>query len=177
MTYDTSAEHHQVAPESVPPASPYPTPPPNLGYAAQAYPPSPGYAAQPYPAQQYAAPGQQLPVQPYPVQPFPGQSYAAPAYGVPNPQTIFVQAPSRPGRGLSVTALVMGIVAAVLFWVPGLNLVMAVIATVFGAVGLAIAIRRNGPKGMAIAGLVLGVVVLGWSVLMWAVVAAAASGA
>ena len=63
------------------------------------------------------------------------------------------------GNGLAVTAMVLGIISVVLCWVWFLGGVLALLAIVFGALGMGRAKRANGAgKGAAVAGLVLGVV-------------------
>jgi hypothetical protein len=55
--------------------------------------------------------------------------------------------------------LVVGIVGLALAWIPGLNFVLAVIATVFGSLGWWQANQGKATnKGMAIAGFVMGVI-------------------
>ena len=62
-------------------------------------------------------------------------------------------------QGFSVTALVTGIVGLVFCWVPGLNLTLGVVATVFGTLAVRNERRgRTGGKGMAVAGLVTGII-------------------
>jgi hypothetical protein len=93
-------------------------------------PPSVGYPAQPPPA--------------YPQQ----YAYGAPGYAVP-----------QQGNGLAVAALVLGILSVVFSWVPFFDWVLAVLAVIFGAVGISTANKRMGAgKGMAVAGLVLGLI-------------------
>ena len=73
------------------------------------------------------------------------------------PQTVYVQ---RDGNGLAIAALVLGIIGAVsgliplLFW---LAWILGILAVIFGAVGRSKPVR----KGMATAGLVLGIVAIG----------------
>jgi hypothetical protein len=80
------------------------------------------------------------------------------------PMVIPVSAASfMPRRnGLAVASLVCGIAALVLIWIPYVGLagvLAAVVAIVFGGVGIWQAGRRHGQgKGMAVAGLVLGCV-------------------
>lgn len=63
----------------------------------------------------------------------------------------------RPGaNGLGTAGGVLGIVGAVLFWFPGVNLVLAVLALVFGLIGLSRGRREGLATGMAITGVVLG---------------------
>jgi hypothetical protein len=64
-------------------------------------------------------------------------------------------------KGFAVTSLTVGIVGLVFTWVPGLNLTLGVIATVFGALGFRNAhLGRTDGKGMAIAGLVMGAITI-----------------
>ncbi|MBF4993331.1 DUF4190 domain-containing protein [Arthrobacter gandavensis] len=68
--------------------------------------------------------------------------------------------PARPGKGLAVTALVLGIVALALCWVPVLNNVFLFVGLAglgFGIAALVTAAKRRAPKGMPIAGLILSV--------------------
>ncbi len=66
-----------------------------------------------------------------------------------------------PGKGLSIAALVLGIVSAVFSWAYGINLV-AVAAGVVGIVlavkGKKAAVAAGAPTGMATAGLVLSII-------------------
>jgi hypothetical protein len=93
-----------------------------------------------------------------------------PAYPPP-PQYVYVQAPAAPPRprtsGLAVTALVTGIVGLVFSWVPILDLVLAVIAIVFGSLGWHYASSRNlAGKGMGIAGLTMGIITMAIFVIL-----------
>jgi hypothetical protein len=47
-----------------------------------------------------------------------------------------------------VTGLVVGIVGLVLVWIPALNLLLGVIATVFGAIGWRKAVRARRRTGV-----------------------------
>jgi hypothetical protein len=67
------------------------------------------------------------------------------------------------GPGLGITGMVLGIVAAVFFWIPFLNVALAVLALIFGIVGIFL----NSGKGMAIAGAVLGGLALIASIVFW----------
>ena len=72
----------------------------------------------------------------------------------------FQAPPARPGKGLAVTALVLGIVAFALCWVPVLNNVFLFVGLAglgFGIAALVVASKRRAPKGMPIAGLILSV--------------------
>ena len=67
----------------------------------------------------------------------------------------------RRSNGMGVAALVLGIVALFLSWIPVLGLGLAVLAVIFGILGLSKARRGLADnRGMAIAGLVLGGIAL-----------------
>jgi hypothetical protein len=56
-------------------------------------------------------------------------------------------------------------------WFPIVDWVFAAVAITFGAVGISTAGRRGGAgKGMAVAGLVLGLVTAGLGLIFWAVI-------
>lgn len=60
------------------------------------------------------------------------------------------------GKGLSIAAMVLGIVSVVLFCVSYISIPCAILAIIFGIVG-----KKKGGRGMAIAGLVLGIIAIG----------------
>ncbi|HTP15633.1 MAG TPA: DUF4190 domain-containing protein [Streptosporangiaceae bacterium] len=65
----------------------------------------------------------------------------------------------QPRNGFAVKSLVTGLIGVALGWVPFANLVLGVIAIVFGALGLRQANQgQSTAKGMSIAGLVLGII-------------------
>lgn len=64
------------------------------------------------------------------------------------------------GNGLAVAGLVLGIIALVLFWVPFLNWVLAILGIVFGAVGMSKGKKVGKGRGMGMAGLILGLISL-----------------
>ncbi|QTF73760.1 DUF4190 domain-containing protein [Arthrobacter woluwensis] len=102
------------------------------------------FAQQPYPA----APGGRPP-QPYGQQPYGQSPYAHPpaqAYGQPYYPGL---GPSEP-KGMSITALVLGIVGVIS---GGWFILPQILAVVFGHIGLK---KEPSVKGMAITGLVLG---------------------
>ncbi|GHD05321.1 hypothetical protein [Zhihengliuella salsuginis] len=73
------------------------------------------------------------------------------------------QAKTNAGKGLGIAALVIGIVALVLSWMPIVNnfaAILAVIALVLAIVGLIVAVKKNGTKGLSIAGAIISVVAL-----------------
>lgn len=77
------------------------------------------------------------------------------------PQTVYVQA--APGNGLAVTALVLGIIGLVLSMVPFIPYPLAILAIIFGAVGL----KKQIKKGLAITGIVTGIITLALKVWFW----------
>lgn len=70
--------------------------------------------------------------------------------------TVTKPAPTGKGGGVAfgVTSLVTGIIALLSGWVPFFSLPLGAIAIVFGILGL----NKPDSKGMAIAGLVMGIV-------------------
>jgi NAD/NADP transhydrogenase beta subunit len=66
------------------------------------------------------------------------------------------QAPK--GAGLAIAGMVLGILAVLLCWFAFVNWVLAILAIIFGAVGIARANKGAPGKGMAITGLVCGAV-------------------
>jgi hypothetical protein len=62
----------------------------------------------------------------------------------------------RPTNGLGTAGGVLGIVGAALFWFPGVNFVLALLAFILGLVGLNRGRREGLPIGMAVTGVVLG---------------------
>jgi len=66
--------------------------------------------------------------------------------------------PARPSNGVAVAALVLGITSIVFSWWGLLTLVQVMLAIVFGSVGISKANRGASNKGLAVAGLVLGLV-------------------
>ena len=99
--------------------------------------------------QNYPPPGQ-VPHQPPPQPPAMG---GAPQAYHPHPQH------QQQGNGMAVAAMVLGIVGLVLFWVPFLGLICALLGAILGFTGLSKANKLGGKgKGMAIAGIVTGIV-------------------
>lgn len=110
-------------------------------------------------------------------------------YPYPQQQVIYQSVVRQPSNGMAVTALVLGIVAIVFgIWIPipivGLFVMFvaflpAVLAIVFGHVGLN-NFRRNGVgRGGALTGLILGYLVIALSVgttLSWIIAGVASSG-
>ena len=85
-------------------------------------------------------------------------------------------APSNAGQSMGIAALVLGIIAAPLAFIPCtafIAWVPAGLAVILGAVGLSQAKKGNGKTGLPIAGLVIGAVSL-IIVICWLVVFAEA---
>lgn len=167
-----AAVHDQQTVTSMPSAGPAPDgtgPIPaggGFGPPPSAVPPptgpgGPGQAAQPPTAGQYGYPAP--PAQPYGG--YPGYD----AYGGQQPWG------PQPSNGLGTAALVLGIISVVGFCLYGLNIVLGILALIFGIIGLGRAKRGEATnRGMAIAGIitgsvgiVLGAVILGF--IAWAV--------
>ncbi|ABY25041.1 hypothetical protein RSal33209_3329 [Renibacterium salmoninarum ATCC 33209] len=117
----------------------------------------PRYPADPTPEQPTPGqPGGQPPVGDQPQfagQQYPGQPQYQQPYGGQFP-------PSAPGKGLGITALVLGIVAFVLAFLPIINFVsypLAIAAIILGIIGFA---KKGASKVMPIVGGVLGVLAL-----------------
>ncbi|AXG80573.1 DUF4190 domain-containing protein [Streptomyces paludis] len=166
------------APGAAPAAGP--TPPSPYGNASGAVPPPPtapgGPAQAPPGAYGYpgippqATQGFQQPGSPYGPGPGPGPGPGAgPGYGYP----AYPAAPGYPGypgqgqnpwqqppaNGLGTAALVLGIISVVGFCLWGLNIVIGILALVFGIIGRRRAGRGEATNGgMALAGIILGIV-------------------
>jgi hypothetical protein len=104
-------------------------------------------------------PPQQPPAQPPPAQPPPtGQPPVQPQPGQ-----------QGPGNGLAVAALVCGIVGAVLFWTLFGGLILGALGIIFGAIARKRATDdpRVPHKGLATAGLILGIVTVIGTIILW----------
>ena len=132
----------------------------------------PGQPPAQYPAQppQYAAPTTappQMYAQPQPMyaQPQPMYAQPQPMYAQPQPmyaQPVATMMVAAQRNGIGTAAGVLGIVAAILMFVPYADygaIGLGVLAVIFGGVGISRAGRLGGAgKGMAITGLVLGLI-------------------
>lgn len=138
-----------------PAPTPSAVPPPPMG------PGGPGHQAPPPAAGHYGYPAP--PVQPYGG--YPGYD----AYGGQQPWG------PQPSNGLGTAALVLGIISVVGFCLYGLNIILGILALIFGIIGLGRAKRGEATnRGMAIAGIITGSVgiVVGATILgfiIWAV--------
>ena len=96
------------------------------------------------PQGQYQAPvNQYQPQGQYQMYQAPQQQYSQYQYRQP--------APAAPGNGFCVASLVLGIVSLFFWWLPLINIVIVILAIIFGIVGL---VKKHG-DGKAIAGLIL----------------------
>jgi hypothetical protein len=96
---------------------------------------------------------------PPPSQPFAPQLQPPPGYA-PGQIPYYGQA-ARPGNGIGTAGGVVGIVAAVLLWVPYIGTILGIIAVALSGVGLSRANRLGGAsKGMSITGVVCGLVAI-----------------
>lgn len=146
-------------------AGPFAPPPPPAAGAGEPVPPppigpeGPGQMPYGYPG----GPGHPSP-QGYPGYPgYPGyQGQGQPGYGWP-------AMPMAPANGMGVTSLVLGIIAAAVFCLWPLAIVLGVLAIIFGAIGRGRARRGEATNpGQALAGLICGIagVVLGVGLLV-----------
>lgn len=117
--------------------APSDVPPPPIG------PNGPGYATPP-PAAHYGYPAP--PAQPYGGYPGYGAYGMGPAAWGP-----------APNNGLGTAAMVIGIISVVGFCLYGVNIILGILALVFGIIGLGRAKRGEATnRGMALAGVILG---------------------
>ena len=71
------------------------------------------------------------------------------------------KAPAQESKGLSIAAMVLGIVSLALFCIWYISIPCAILAIIFGIVG-----RKKGGKGMATAGLILGIIAIAILILI-----------
>lgn len=111
------------------------------------------------------------------------QNNQQPAYQAPQPsQQPMNQAPQGGSNGLSVAALVCGIVAIIGAWIPVVcyfTFVLAILGIVFGVKGMKQSKLTGTGHGLAVAGLVLGIIgtALGAIGVICAICVLAAAGA
>lgn len=97
----------------------------------------------------------QQPQQPQAPQYAPQQpQYQAPQYQAPQYQYQYQIAP-RQVNGMGIAGFVLALVGAVFFWCPILDAILSLLAVIFSGFGM-----RKEPKGLAIAGLVIGLIAL-----------------
>jgi len=110
-----------------------------------------GYAQYQAPQGQYQAPvNQYQPQGSY-------QQYQAPQGQYQNQYQYRQPSPSVPGNGLCIASLVLGIVSVFFWWLPTINVILIILAVIFGIIGLT---KKHG-DGKAIAGLIVaGVMVI-----------------
>lgn len=78
-----------------------------------------------------------------------------------------VETPVQESKGLSIASMVLGIVSVVLFCIWYISVPCAILAIIFGIVGM-----KKGGKGMGVAGLVLGIVALAILAIIYLLAAA-----
>ncbi|MFF0473097.1 DUF4190 domain-containing protein [Streptomyces sp. NPDC004284] len=67
------------------------------------------------------------------------------------------QPPQQPSNGMGIASMVLGIIAAVGFCLYGLNIILGILALIFGIIGMKKAGRGEATnRGMALAGVILG---------------------
>ncbi|CRK59787.1 putative integral membrane protein [Alloactinosynnema sp. L-07] len=104
-----------------------------------------------------------------------GYAPQAPAYPQQGyPAQAGYHGPAAPQNGLGTAGFVTGLLGLILFWVPLIGLVLAIIGVSLSGVGMAKANRGEANnKGLAIAGLVCGVI--GVTIWLIAFIAVASS--
>lgn len=96
-----------------------------------------------------------------------------PAYGQPAGYTYGYAPGQQFSNGIGTAAMVLGIIAVVLFWFIGVSWILALLAVIFGGVGLSKANRGEANnKGMAVAGVVCGSLVIAFWVIVFIAAAA-----
>ena len=105
---------------------------------------------QPQPQQQYQAPAGYVQYQ-APVEQYQAPQQVQYQYQNPNQYQYRQPSPSVPGNGFCITSLVLGIVSVFFWWTPLLNIVLIILAIIFGIVGLT---KKHG-DGKAIAGIIV----------------------
>lgn len=66
-------------------------------------------------------------------------------------------------NGLAITSMILGIVGLVFFWVPFIPYPLAILAVIFGFVGM----KKVVGKGFSVAGIVTGLITLGLKLMFW----------
>jgi hypothetical protein len=131
------------------------------GWTAPLPSPSPGYPQPGYPQAGYPQPG-------YPPAGFPPNGYPPNAFAPPYPP-FPPPAPTGPRNGFGVTALVCGLIGALLglvIYLFAVTAILGIVAVVFGILGTSRARRGEATNtGVAVAGTVLGLVACVASVL------------
>ena len=85
---------------------------------------------------------------------------------------------STAGKGMGITALVVGIVGVVCSFIPCFGLfalLFGALAIIFGAVGMSQAKKGGAPQGLPKAGLILGILATVFTIVWWAFFAASVS--
>jgi hypothetical protein len=95
------------------------------------------------------------------------ESNETPAYaGATTVQPDLNRAPSTPGNGLGLAALIIGIVSLIAALIPFVNYVSGVFAVVGIVLGIITLVRKVGRRGFALWGLILSVIALLLSIIL-----------
>jgi hypothetical protein len=82
-----------------------------------------------------------------------------PPYGVPyGMHAPYYPPPPPPGNGLGVAGFVTGLLGLLMFWIPFLGILLALLGVCMGGAGIAVGKKRGAGIGLAIAGLVCGLI-------------------
>jgi hypothetical protein len=162
MSDDTPTEPNQPQPNQPEPYGSPPPPPATNPYAAPP-PSSPPPPAAPPSAPPPSYPPPNVPPPAYGSPP-PPPGYAAPTYpagGYPGGKP-----PAAGAGGLAITGLVFAIAAGVLFWIPFLGILIALVGLVLGVVAWSTAGKNGRPKGIAIAATIVGALAMVGAILV-----------
>ncbi len=119
---------------------------------------------------------QQNPYQQQPYQPEQSgkveNSYSQSSYQQPSQQYNYYQQPEKPPAksGLSIAAMVLGILSILFFCIPYISLPLAIVGLILGIISL---VKKQGGRGMAIAGVICSAIgfIIGIIVIIFAVAA------
>jgi hypothetical protein len=141
----------------------YPPPPDQSGQGGFQYDPYGNQSASQPPSPQgggYSSPQPQQPGYPPPQQ--------TPGYGAPQMPPPYAAPAAQPKNGLGVAGMVTGIIGIVLFWCGLVGIILAILAVIFGGIGVARANKGEATnKGMAVTGVVLGSITLALAIVGW----------
>lgn len=106
-----------------------------------------------------------------------GQAIQHPGfYGQPQPY-YFPPPPPQPSNGLGVAGFVTGLLGLVLFWIPGLGILLGLLGAILGGAGIGVGRKRGAGIGLAVSGLILGIISLIPAILFMTMMAGLTAGA
>jgi hypothetical protein len=84
-------------------------------------------------------------------------------------------ATKKPGNGLGIASLIISIFAIILCWIPIVNvfgLVLALISLTLGIIGMIMASKKGGSKGLSLTGVILSAISIIVFIVMYSMIAA-----